>query len=210
MHIQWLTTAGAVAACAACLYMWSYAELLPERWHRLFRIGSWGAMIGAPAGAGTHLAISARMGAHWWDLSVLADPSQRLSVYLGALLGSLVACHIARLRRDEALRMAAACASPVIVGLCLAAVLAGRAYSFFMLDAWHAPASYLAHVQHHLALGYLAIALAGGGLFSLAFSGRVWRMWGAALPEDLGLAGWEPLELDLELEPEGDEREARA
>jgi len=152
------------------------------------------------------------MGAQWWDLSALADPSQRLSVYLGALLGSLVAARVVRLRRDEALRMAAACASPVIVGLCLAAVVAGRAYAFFMLDAWGAPAHYLAHVQHHLALGYLAIALAGGGLFSLAFSGRVWRMWGAALPEDLGLAGWEPLELDLELElePEADEREARA
>jgi len=80
-----------------------------------------------------------------------------------------------------------------------------------MLDAWGAPDYYLARIQHHLAFGYLAIALAGGGLFSLAFCGRVWRMWGAALPEDLGLAVWDPLELDLELdlEPETDEREAR-
>lgn len=208
MSIQWLTTAAGVAAFAACLYMWSYAEILPERWHRLFRIGSWGAMVGAPAGAGAHIMLSARSGAPWWDLSALTDPSQRLSIYLGALLGSAIACSFSRRDLRPALRMAPACTAPLVVGLCVAAVPAARAYSFFMLDAWPAPAPYLLQVQYHLAIGYLAIVLTGGALFSFAFTARVWLMWGAALPEDLGISPWPELELDLD--PEAEEREVRA
>ncbi len=206
MSIQWVTTAATVAACAACLYMWSSAELLPERWHRLFRLGSWGVIIGAPAGAGGQLALGLGGDGEWWELGALTDPSQRLGVYAGALVGSTIACRFARLDLREAFHMALTCLSPYIIGLGVGAWLGGWAYSFFMLDAVYAPLAYAEHVQHVLATAYFALAGLGGSLFTFAFTGRVWRIWASALPEDLELLAWPPLDIDLEV----DEREAHA
>jgi len=205
MLAQWLTTAVTVAGFAACLYMWSNAETLPERWHRLFRLATWGAIVGAPAAAGAQLAVRMRWDAGWWDLAQVNAPVQRLGLYAGALVGSTVALRVARMDWRDALQTACTCLAPYAVGLYIAAGLAGYTYSFFMLDAWDAPVLYREHVQAHLAVGYTALTILGGSLASFAFVGRVWRLWGAALPEDLGLAAWDP----LDLEPEPDEREAR-
>jgi len=199
---QWLTTAAVLSAFAACLYMWSNAELLPERWHRLFRLGAWGAIIGAPLGVGAPLLLHA--GARpWWELPALTGPALRLGLFVGAAAGATVACMLARMRLRDALRMAAACLSPYVVGLCLAAYLGGCVYCFLMVDVWDAPELYRECAQQKLAAVYLSLGMVGGTLFSLAFTGRVWRIWGAALPEDPGVLAWPPLE------PEPEEGKAR-
>lgn len=204
MFAQWLTTAVTVAGLAACLYMWSQAELLPERWHRLFRLGFWGAMIGSPVAAGAQLALRMRWDPSWWDLAHVNAPSQRLGLYAGAVVGSTMALRLARVDWRNAVQMAFTCFAPYALGLYIAGEVAAYTYSFFMLDAWDAPQLYRQHVQAQLAIGCTALTILGGGLAGFVFIGRVWRLWGAALPEDLGLVAWDP----LELEPEPDEREA--
>ncbi|MGD9497551.1 MAG: hypothetical protein AB7Y46_14715 [Armatimonadota bacterium] len=206
MSIQWLTTALTVAAFAACLYMWSSAEMLPERWHRLFRLGSWGAIIGAPVGAGAHLALGLGGHGRWYELGTLGDPSHRLGVMAGALVGSTIVLRAAHLGYRDALHMAFACLSPYLLGHWVVTLLGRNAYAFLMLDAWEAPTAYVDHVEHELAKLHLALALLGGAGFSLAFAGRVWRIWSSALPEELELLAWPPLELEADV----DEREARA
>lgn len=205
MFAQWLMTAVTVAGFAACLYMWSQAGLLPERWHRLFRLGFWGAMVGAPVAAGVQLGLHVRWDEAWSDLTHVGGPAQRLGLYAGALAGSTVALRVARIDWRNAMQMAFTCLAPYALGLALASHLAGYTYSFFMLDAWDAPVAYREHVQSYLAIGYTAIAILGTAVLNFLFVGRVWRLWGATLPEDLGLAAWDA----LDLEPEPEEREAR-
>lgn len=203
MFIQWLITAATVGAFATCLYMWSGAEQLPERWHRLFRLGSWGAIVGAPLGAGAEILL---LGPYtgWWELPALADPSHRLALAVGAVAGSAVACRLARLELREVLHMAMTCLSPYLVGLSVGAFTGGVLYSFFMLDAWDAPATYRHHVQHTLATLHILLTLSGAALFSLAFTGRAWRVWGAAVPEELDALA------SLELETRRDDGGVRA
>lgn len=204
MLMQWLIMAATVGAFAACLYMWSSAEQLPERWHRLFRLGSWGAILGAPVGASAQWLL--QHDGRWWELSTLSDPSQRIGLILGAMAGSTLACRLAKLDIREAFQMAATALSPYLLGLAAGAGLAGHLYAFFMIDAWEAPIAYRQHVMHTLAGAYIILSLAAATLFSLGFTGRVWRIWGAAVPEDVELLALQPL--DLEAEPEETEAQA--
>ena len=175
------------------MYMWSSAERLPERWHRLFRLGAWGAIIGAPVGGLLHFALMPE-NARWWATEALTSPTHHAGIFFGALIGAIITSSFGRLELREALHMAATCLSPYLVGLCVGACVGGYLYAYFMMDASQGPEYYRVHVQQKLALAHTALALIGGTLFCLAFTGRVWRSWGAAEPEDLGLPAWPPLE----------------